>query len=57
MNISGVSVTVDSTGHLVGSTLTEIPIHENDVTAVLTQRWIACYMLYDWNPTMQNQPI
>ena len=36
------------------STLTEtgwenIPVHENDVTTVLMQRWIACYMLYDWN--------
>ena len=50
MDISGVSLAVDSTGHLVGSRLTEIPIHENDVTAILMQRWIACYMLYDWNP-------
>lgn len=25
------------------------PIYENDVSTILCQRWIACYMLYDWN--------
>lgn len=26
-----------------------ISIDEDDVSAILWQRWIACYMLYDWN--------
>lgn len=55
MDISGVSLTADSTGLSAGGALAEatqkeVPIHVNDATAVLTQRWIACYMLYDWNP-------
>ena len=55
MNISGVPLLAESSDLSAGSTLTEtdwenIPIHENDVTTVLMQRWIACYMLYDWNP-------
>lgn len=55
MGNSSVSQTVKATGLLSGGILSEAmlkaaPIHENDVTAVLMQRWIACYMLYDWTP-------
>lgn len=40
-----------STGStLTGESRKSTVIYENDVTAVLRQRWIACYMLYDWNP-------
>lgn len=54
MNISGVPLLAEPSNLPASSTLPEtdwenIPIHENDVTTVLMQRWIACYMLYDWN--------
>lgn len=29
--------------------LREFFIHEDAVSEILWQRWIACYMLYDWN--------
>lgn len=34
---------------MVGIDLKEIRIHEDAVSEILWQRWIACYMLYDWN--------
>lgn len=54
MNISGIPLPVILTDLPAGSTLAEtgreeISIHEDDVSVVLWQRWIACYMLYDWN--------
>ena len=54
MNISGVPLLVELTNLPTSSTLTEIDpknisIDEDDVSAILWQRWIACYMLYDWN--------
>ena len=54
MNISGVPLLAEPSNLPASSTLPEtdwenIPIHENDVTTVLMQRWIACFMLYDWN--------
>ena len=54
MNISGVPLLAEPSNLPASSTLPEtdwenIPVHENDVTTVLMQRWIACYMLYDWN--------
>ena len=55
MDISGVSLVVNPTDlsaeYILADTAQKWgPIHENDVTAVLMHRWIACYMLYDWNP-------
>ena len=55
MGISSISQTVKAAGLSSGNALAEAAqkgtlIHENDVTAILMQRWIACYMLYDWNP-------
>ena len=32
-----------------GENIREIPIQEDDASAILRKRWIACYMLYDWN--------
>lgn len=32
-----------------GMNLREIRIHEDAVSEIFWQRWIACYMLYDWN--------
>lgn len=32
-----------------GTNLREILIHEDAISEILWQRWIACYMLYDWN--------
>lgn len=29
----------------------EMVIVKNDISCVLQQRWVACYMLYDWNPS------
>lgn len=54
MNISGIPLLVTLTDLSTGSTLTEtvpenISIYEDDISVVLWQRWIACYMLYDWN--------
>lgn len=54
MNISGIPFLVTLTDLSTGSTLTEtvpenISIYEDDISVVLWQRWIACYMLYDWN--------
>ena len=54
MNIVSVPLPAGSMNLSTGSTWTETAlesafIHENDVTAVLYQRWIACYMLYDRN--------
>ncbi len=54
MNISGIPLQVTLTDLPTGSTPAETPlenitIYEDDITAVLWQRWIACYMLYDWN--------
>ena len=54
MNISGIPLLAELTDLPAGSTLTEtawenITIHEDDVSSILCQRWIACYMLYDWN--------
>ena len=62
MGISSISQTVKAAGLSSGNALAEAAqkgtlIHENDVTAILMQRWIACYMLYDWTPTMQALPI
>ncbi|MCI9176535.1 MAG: hypothetical protein HFH49_16730 [Lachnospiraceae bacterium] len=39
-------------GATAGIDLKRIPVHEDDVTNVLRQRWIACYLLYDW--TLQH---
>lgn len=55
MNISGVPLLVELTNLPAGSQSTEtdqeeISIHKDVVSAVIWQRWIACYMLYDWNP-------
>lgn len=55
MNILGIPLQVTLTVLPPGSTPAETPpenitIYEDDITAVLWQRWIACYMLYDWNP-------
>ena len=33
-----------------GINLREFPVYEDNVTNVLWQRWIACYLLYDWTP-------
>lgn len=33
----------------------DIVIQKNEVSKVLWKRWIACYMLYDWNPRHANQ--
>ena len=54
MNISGIPLQVTLTNFPAKSTPTgtareNISIYEDDITAVLWQRWIACYMLYDWN--------
>lgn len=54
MNISGVPLLVELTNLPAGSQSTEtdqeeISIHKDVVSAVIWQRWIACYMLYDWN--------
>lgn len=35
-----------------GIDLKRLPVHEDEVTNVLRQRWIACYLLYDW--TLQH---
>lgn len=29
----------------------EMVIAKNEISCLLQQRWIACYMLYDWNPS------
>ncbi len=54
MNISGFPLLVKLTNLPASSPSTEtgqeeISIQENVVSAVIWQRWIACYMLYDWN--------
>lgn len=54
MDTSGASLAVKAARLSAGTSLAESAqkgelIHENDVTNVLMQRWIACYMLYDWN--------
>lgn len=54
MNISGIPLLVTLTDLSTGSTLTKtipenISIYEDEISVVLWQRWIACYMLYDWN--------
>ena len=54
MNISAIPLLVTLTDLSTGSTLTEtvpenISIYEDDISVVLWQRWIACYMLYDWH--------
>lgn len=54
MNISGIPLLVTLTDLSTGSTLTEtipenISIYEDEISVVLWQRWIACYMLYDCN--------
>ena len=54
MNILGIPLQVTLTDLPTGNTPAETPpenitIYEDDITAVLWQRWIACYMLYDWN--------
>lgn len=54
MNISGVPLLAATSNLSASSTLAEtawenITIHEDDVSSILCQRWIACYMLYDWN--------
>ena len=54
MNISGIPLLVTLTDLSTGSTLKEtipknISIYEDEISVVLWQRWIACYMLYDWN--------
>ena len=33
-----------------GINLREFPVYGDNVTNVLWQRWIACYLLYDWTP-------
>lgn len=33
-----------------GINLRKFPVYEDNVTNVLWQRWIACYLLYDWTP-------
>ena len=53
MNISGIPLLVTLTDLSTGSTLKEtipknISIYEDEISVVLWQRWIACYMLYDW---------
>ena len=54
MNILGIPLQVTLTDLPTGNTPAETPpenitIYEDDITAVLWQRWSACYMLYDWN--------
>ncbi len=54
MNVSGVPLLVKLTNLPASSPSAEtnqeeISIHENVVSAVIWQRWIACYMLDDWN--------
>ena len=54
MNISGFPLLVKLTDLPASSPSTEtgqeeISIQENVVSAVIWQRWIACYMLRDWN--------
>lgn len=34
---------------------TDIVIQKNEISTVLWKRWIACYMLYDWNPHHADQ--
>lgn len=54
MNISVVPLPAEPSDLSASNTLTatdweNITIHEDDVSSILCQRWIACYMLYDWN--------
>ena len=54
MYILGIPLLAELTNLPAGSPSTEtdheeISIQENVVSAVIWQRWIACYMLYDWN--------
>lgn len=54
MNISGIPLTVRLTNVFAAEAMPEtereiICIAEDETTAVLRQRQIACYMLYDWN--------
>ena len=54
MNISGFPLLVKLTNLPAGSPSAgtdqeEVSIQENVVSSVIWQRWIACYMLYDWN--------
>lgn len=54
MNISGFPLLVKLTNLPASSPSTEtdqeeISIQENVVSAVIWQRWIACYMLYNWD--------
>ena len=39
-----------------GINLREFPVYEDNVTNVLWQRWIACYLLYDWTPRHADMP-
>ncbi len=54
MNILGIALLVTlmalSTGSALAETIHEnISICEDDISVVLWQRRIACYILYDWN--------
>lgn len=49
MNISGIPLLVTLTDLSTGTTHENISIYEDDISVALWQRWIACYMLYDWN--------
>ena len=54
MNILGIPLQVTLTDLPTGNTPAETPpenitIYEDDITAVLWQRWIACYMLHNWD--------
>ncbi|HBA47026.1 MAG TPA: hypothetical protein DCZ91_04360 [Lachnospiraceae bacterium] len=54
ISISGIPLLAELTDLPDSGTSTEtgqkdVPIHEDDISTVLWQRWIACYMLYDWN--------
>ncbi len=49
MNISGIPLLVTLTDFSTETALENISIYEDAISVALWQRWIACYMLYDWN--------
>jgi hypothetical protein len=49
MNISGIPLLVTLTDFSTETAPENISIYEDAISVALWQRWIACYMLYDWN--------
>ena len=49
MNISGIPLLVTLTDFSTETVPENISIYEDAISVALWQRWIACYMLYDWN--------